>query len=59
MSKSQVQQNASQKEEKKMLKGKMGKHETVFLLISSTHRMANIILDDGNFTKERKPEGGR
>lgn len=38
---------------------KKGAHETVFLLISGTHQMANIILDDGHFAKERnkKPEG--
>lgn len=33
--------------------------ETVFLLISSTHQMANIILDDGHFAKERKKARGR
>ena len=36
-----------------------GTRETVFLLISSTHQMANIILDDGHFAKERQKAGGR
>lgn len=41
------------------LKRKKRTHETVFLLISSTHQMANIILDDGHFAKESEKAGGR
>lgn len=32
-------------------------HETVFLRISSTHQMANIILDDSHFAKESEKKG--
>lgn len=36
------------------------KHETVFLFLSNTHQMTNIILNDGHFAEERKKtEGGR
>lgn len=56
-SKSQIQQNVSEKENSRT--GKKGTHETVFLLISSTHQMANIISDDGHFAKEREKAGGR
>ena len=41
------------------LKRKKATRETVFLLISSTHQMANITLDDGHFAKERKKARGR
>lgn len=32
--------------------------ETVLLLILNTHRMANIIVDDGHFAKEKKKAEG-
>lgn len=60
MSKSQVQQNTRKRGKKKTVeKSKKETRETVFLLISSTHQMANIILDDGHFAKERKKARGR
>lgn len=62
MSRSQVQRKREQEEKKRQgveKRKKKGTHETVFLLISSTHQMANIILDDGRFAEEREgmPEG--
>lgn len=57
--KNHVQQSPKEKKKKvEALKTKKrwwwrGGCETVFLLISSTDHMANIILDDGHFTKER------
>lgn len=57
MSKSQVQQNTSEKESS--WSEKKGTYETVFLLISSTHQIANIILDDGHFARESEKAGGR
>lgn len=57
MSKSQVQQNTREKGGKKENSWKEKTCETVFLLISGTHQMANIILDDGHFAKERERKG--
>lgn len=57
MSKSQVQQNTNEKESS--WNEKKGTYETVFLLISSTHQIANIILDDGQFARESEKAGGR
>lgn len=57
MSKSQVQQNTSEKESS--WNEKKGTYETVFLLISSTHLIANIILDDGHFARESEKAWGR
>lgn len=46
------------REKRKVEKKKKWTYETVLLLISSTHQMANIILDDGHFAKEREKDGG-